>query len=254
MWSGNGLNTTLSYQCLGTAWAVALRSEAMRSVVLIGPSEHLPALQARDDLGEAIGFADTDALLALDVITRQRPEVVAIERGFAGTSRGAALIGRIKADPGLIACEIRVVAHDSDYVRVSPRSEGEAGPVLAATAAAPAVAEAVPPAVVALDQRGTRRALRFKIAEGVNVQIDGNTTSLINLSVLGAEVVSPTILKPNQRVWFTLPDSAPVKRCRAVVIWAAFEIPKGVGHYRVGIEFSGVDQESLVPFIQANKR
>ena len=63
------------------------------------------------------------------------------------------------------------------------------------------------PVIVALDLRGTRRALRFKIAEAMNVQIDDNTTSLINLSVLGAEIVSPTILKPNQPVWFTLADS-----------------------------------------------
>ena len=180
----------------------------MSATVLIGPPEHLPALQARDDLGETIAFADTDALRALDVITCRRPRVVAIERGFADTSLGTALISRIKADPALTACEIRVVAHDSDYARVSPRREVDANPIPAATASAPAVAEGAPPAVVPLDQRGTRCAPRFKIVEGVNAQIDGNTTSLINLSVAGAEVVSRTILKPNQRVWFTLADSA----------------------------------------------
>ena len=170
---------------------------------------------------------------------------------LAGTSRGAALIERIKADPALTGCEIRVVAHDSNYARVLPRSEGEANPVAAGMTA---VAEVAPPAVAPLDQRGTRRTQRFNTAEGVTAQIDGNTVSLVNLSALGAEIVSPAILKPNQRVWFTLPDSAQFKRCRAVVIWAAFEIPKGVAHYRVGIEFSGANQEALVRFIQANKR
>ena len=105
-----------------------------------------------------------------------------------------------------------------------------------------------------LDQRGTRRAPRFKIVEGVNAQIDGNTTSLVNLSVVGAQIVSRAILKPNQRVRFTLADSAHLERRRAVVIWAAFEIPKGVGHYRVGLEFLDADQGSLARFIQANKK
>ena len=76
----------------------------MSATVLIDPPEHLAALRACDDLGDANAFADTDALRALDVITRERPKVVAIERGFADTSRGTALIGRIHADPALTAC------------------------------------------------------------------------------------------------------------------------------------------------------
>ena len=211
----------------------------MSATVLVGQAEHLAALQTRDDLGQTIAFADTDAVRALEVITRRRPQVVAIERGFADTSRGTALIERIKADPALTACEILVVAHDSDYARVSPRHEADAGST---------------PVAAPLDQRGTRRTLRFKILEGVNAQIDGNTTSIVNLSVMGAEVVSRTILKPNQRVWFTLADTAQLKRWRAVVIWSAFEIPKGVGHYRVGLEFFDADQGSLARFIQTNKQ
>jgi hypothetical protein len=37
------------------------------------------------------------------------------------------------------------------------------------------------------------------VAKGIEVTIDGNPAALINLSVVGAQVVSPTILKPNQR-------------------------------------------------------
>ena len=43
--------------------------------------------------------------------------MVALERLFAATPRGAALINRIKADPALGDTEIRVIAHDSDYSR-----------------------------------------------------------------------------------------------------------------------------------------
>ena len=66
-------------------------------------------------------FTDADALLALQTIMQRRPQVVALERMFAVTPRGAALINRIKADPTLREAEIRVLAHNSDYTRVVPR-------------------------------------------------------------------------------------------------------------------------------------
>ena len=71
---------------------------------------------------------------------------------FAVTPRGAALINRIKADPTLRQSEIRVIAHNSDYVRVVPR--------------------AAPPAAPALDQRGTRRAARFKMTPNTQAIVD----------------------------------------------------------------------------------
>ena len=147
-----------------------------------------------------------------------------------------------------------MVASDSDDVRVSPRSEGEASAILATNAPGPAVAEIVPPAVAPLDQRGTRRAPRFQIVEGIEVQIDGNAAALVDLSTLGAQVISQVILKPNQRIRFTLVDPPRQTRCRAAVAWAAFEIPKGTACYRAGIEFFGADQEFVARFIQANKK
>ena len=226
----------------------------MSATVLIASPEHLPSLKEREDLGETIAFADTDALRALDVITRKRPNIVALERGFAATSRGAALINRIKADPALTACEIRIVAHDSGYARVSPRRAGEAGPSPAAAAPAVVVAEAPSAEVAPLDQRGTRRAPRVAIVAGVEAQIDGNPAAVVNLSLVGAQVISATILKPNQRVRITLADPTQPIRTRSVVAWASFEMPKGVPRYRAGIEFFDADQEAVARFIEAHKR
>jgi hypothetical protein len=91
-------------------------------VVLIGATELLPALKERTgSSGETIAFSNLEAVQALETITKRRPGVVALERLFAATPRGAALINRIKADPRLADAEIRVLAHDSDYSRVVPR-------------------------------------------------------------------------------------------------------------------------------------
>ena len=43
---------------------------------------------ARDDFSGAQGFPAQEALRALEVITRKRPDVVALERAFAATTRG----------------------------------------------------------------------------------------------------------------------------------------------------------------------
>jgi hypothetical protein len=164
--------------------------------------------------------------------------VIALEKQFAATSRGAALIKRIKADPKLRKCEIRIVTHEGDSEQV------------AASDPTPPAAEAAP---VKLDQRGTRRAPRVKIVDGVEVMIDGSPATLIDLSVVGAQVISPTILRPNQRVRMILPDEERPIRCVAGVAWAAFEMPKSGPRYRAGIEFFDAESGNLDRFIEQNK-
>ena len=207
----------------------------MSSTVLIAAPVHLPALKSRQELAGAQAFADTEALHALDVITQQRPDVVALEKTFAATSRGAALINRIKADPALSSCEIRIVAQNAE-------------PEVAIAAAGG------PPVAAPLDQRGTRRAPRFPIVDGVEVMVDGNPATLVDLSLVGAMVVSPTILRPNQRLRMSLLDAARPIRFSAGVAWATFEMPKEGPRYRAGIEFFDADREAVGRFIESYKK
>jgi hypothetical protein len=206
------------------------------STVLIAPLEHLTTLAGRSDLPDALPFPDTDALRALEVITKQRPSLVALERLFAATSRGTALINRIKADPALAGCEIRIVAHDSPVAATG-----------ATTAAA--VAPATRPAAAPLDQSGTRSAPRTAVAPGVEVLIDGNPAGLVDISVTGLQVVSPTVLKPNQRVRVTLPAPGGAIRVAAGIAWASFEMPREGPRYRAGIEFVEVATGSIESWI-----
>jgi hypothetical protein len=205
--------------------------------VLVAAPEYLPALQEQGEFGDALAFTDADALKALEAITRERPKVIALEKQFSATSRGAALIKRIKADPKLRKCEIRIV------------SQGELEEVQQPDPALQVV-EAAP---VKLDQRGTRRAPRVKIVDGVEVLIDGSPATLIDLSVAGAQVISLTILRPNQRVRMILPDEERPIRCVAGVAWAAFEMPKSGPRYRAGIEFFDAESGNLDRFIDQNK-
>ena len=200
-------------------------------VVLIGPAGTLPALtQKTAALGEVLAFPDADAPQALRTIAQRKPAVFVLERLFAATPRGAALINRVKADPTLTDTEIRVLAHDSDYSRVSPRK--------------------APPEPQPLDQRGTRRAPRFKIQPKALASVDTVKATLLDLSTIGAQLVTTLQLKPGQQVRTTLDDKTGSVRFIATVVWASFEIsPKGVSRYRAGLEFTDADAVEVDAYI-----
>jgi hypothetical protein len=239
----------------------------------------LPALEQRAAVGgDALRFSDAQPLEALEAITQHRPSLVVLERFFAATPRGAALINRIKADPGCANAEIRVLSHTGDYTRViykpegSAGSEGSGGSTL--TAHAPAAAPAPPPTAPSppatvttpataatkptteahLDWRGTRRHPRFRMKAGVAAQIDGKDATIVDLSAGGAQVVSAAALRPNQKLRISLPLE-PDARLRATVAWAFFELPKGGGAptYRAGIEFNDEDAR-IGPFAEKNEK
>jgi hypothetical protein len=216
-------------------------------IVLIGPADALPALQDRlDSAAEVQTFSDHEALEALDHIIRTRPGVIAMQEEFAASSRGIALINRINDDPALSACEVRVLARDAAKPRVAAkRGTGGGG-----GGAAIAVDEPKP----ALDVKGTRRAPRIRIKDGVDVAVDGNPAALVDLSTFGAQVVSATVLKPNQRVRITMSDGK--IRCAGAVAWASFEMPKGAPtRYRAGIDFgTSADASSVTKFAQKHKK
>jgi hypothetical protein len=220
--------------------------------VIIGAPQLLDALREHaGGEGEVLTFSDRDALAALDAITSRRPRVVALERLFAITSRGAALINRIKADPALASAEIRVIAHDGSYSRVSRRRPDTAPPTRTAekTGAPPPAADPPP----RLDYRGTRRAARYRMGEGTEAQIDGASAQVIDLSVMGAQIVSAAALRPQQRVRITLADHAGVMRFNGEITWASFEIPNSTPRYRAGVEFTDAQAGAIEAFCKRHQ-
>ncbi len=204
-------------------------------VVVIGPAGTLPALTEKTaSLGEVLAFGDADSRKALETIAQRKPAVFALERLFAATPRGAALINRVKADPALDDVEIRVLGHDSDYSRVSPRK--------------------APPPAQPLDQRGTRRAPRFRIGPKALASVDTVKATLIDLSTIGTQLVTTLQLKPGQNVRMTLDDKKGSVRFNAIVMWASFEIPpSGAARYRSGLEFTDAEAAAVDAFIGRHK-
>jgi PilZ domain-containing protein len=205
--------------------------------VVIGARDILSGLteRAASVNGEVLAFADVEALRALEAITKHKPKVVALERLFAVTPRGVALINRIKADPTLRLSEIRVLEHNSDYLRVIPR---------------PAPTRAAVPAV---DQRGTRRAPRVRIQERVTVLVDGKIATLVDLSTVGAQVVSSGALKPSQVVDVAIGDAVEKLKIGASVVWTAFQMADAGARYRAGLDFLDADGGPIGAFAERHK-
>lgn len=199
--------------------------------MLIGPKSLAPSLAAHPDTRdtELLVFDEGQVCQAVEHMVRERPRVVAIPEKFAMSPRGTALAHRIAVDAQLAGTQVLMID-----------GEGAAVPM-------PAGAK---PTWLPLDVAGTRRVPRIRMRSGLDVQIDGATASLIDLSTMGAQVISSTVLKPRQRVRVVLNVDPYLIRAAGTVAWALFEIPKGgqPPHYRAGLEFSSADPEPLLQF------
>lgn len=234
-----------SVACRATKTILYADDMPSECTVVIAPQDLMSPLVERLRMlpGELATCPDTDIAKAIETVLERRPERVAVERLFAATSRGAALLARLKADPDLAHTEFRIVSHDSDYWRVSPRRPGD--PAEITPPAAPVRMPEQP-----LDLHGTRRMPRISSREGVDILVDGSPARLIDLSGLGAQVLSPGVIKPNQRVRVSMVDGRVTLRVQATVIWARFEPGQGESgaRYRAGLEFSGGETASIVEF------
>ena len=169
-----------------------------------------------------LAFGETEVKRALDVILARRPRLVIVNQVFAATPPGVELVDRIRRDSALQPCDIRTVPFG----------------------------EAIGP----LDMTGTRRAPRFSMPAGINADIDGHEASIVNMSLVGAQVFSEIILKPKQRLRFTVVDEGKPIRIQSVVAAVAVEIVQGAPRYRAGIEFVNADSAALQQFIDRNKK
>ncbi len=236
------------------------------AVLVIAAQNLMSALRERIETeGEFLEFSDTEPIQALQAIIEHRPGLIVLERLFAATPRGAALINRIKSDPQLGACEVRVMSHTGDYTRqvvkpatVEAASGGGHGSGSAAGSGSQSGGSvATEDAPRPLDWHGTRRAPRHRVREGVEIQLDGNPATVVDLSIVGAQVISATVLRPNQKVRISLPHEEFVMRFRGSIAWAKFELPTPPARapqYRAGVEFTDSDPAALEGFCERNKK
>ena len=122
------------------------------------------------------------------------------------------------------------------------------------TQAAPAPAKDAAPAAkksAAPINGPIRKADRHAFASALGVQIDGEAALLVDLSVIGAQVLSCSALKPDKTVKMLLPSHDTPVLCRARIVWARLE-PTKPGkpiRYRAGMFFTATDQAAVQTFM-----
>jgi PilZ domain-containing protein len=96
-----------------------------------------------------------------------------------------------------------------------------------------------------------RQARRLKMREGIEVTLDGSTSVLVDMSSIGAQVVSPLALRPNRVVKMALRGDESKLSCKVRVMWARFEQPQGTAaaQYRVGVKFTDLEASAIDEFM-----
>lgn len=207
-------------------------------VVFVAPEEIVTTWSAgAGAIGDAIAFTDGDAQRALETIVLRRPRVVVLDQLFAASTHGAAFVYRLQTDPSLREMEIRVLSRERFGALASTPSSTRGYPSL--------VALAHP-----IERGPIRRAARMKLSPAVETLVDGHAARIIDLSIMGAQMVSPAVLRPKQRVRLLLPDTNAAIRIQAAIAWAAFEKPDPTVDpvYRAGIQFIDPDPQALESF------
>jgi hypothetical protein len=87
----------------------------------------------------------------------------------------------------------------------------------------------------------------------VETLVEGSPATLVELSVLGAHIVSNAVLRPNKRIRMTLRDQETVAAYSATVVWAKFEPSQGGATYRGGLEFTNADAVTLAKLCKATR-
>jgi regulator of replication initiation timing len=87
-----------------------------------------------------------------------------------------------------------------------------------------------------------RDSKRVKIRRGLQVNIDGVTGELVDLSLGGAQALLTQAVRPNQLIRLTIPRAEGQVTCKGRVVWAVHEQPAtSLSVFRTGVKFTEVD-------------
>jgi hypothetical protein len=183
----------------------------------------------RDELrleGRVLRFSSSNLASVFESVRANQPAIIAVDALFVATPAGKAFIDRVEhlAIPGL---EIHLVLRQNGAWTTRAMAEPPA----------PA-----PPIDVKGTGLNTRRAPRFLVLDPLQAGVNQREAGLIDLSVLGAQVLSEPALRPNQTIKISLPDAGETLRVNANIKWSLFEKPKYAAdaYYRAGVEFTEV--------------
>jgi hypothetical protein len=198
--------------------------------------------------GRVVRFTDSKLSSAFESIQLHHPRFIAIEAQFAQSAAGQAFIERVER-LGLRGSAIQLLVQTNGRWTATPYGGQPASGMAVTITDADRKGVVVPASSVKAAVKGanTRRAHRFKVLESLNAVVENREANLVNISILGAQVVSQPALRPNDNVKIVLPDANDTVRLTAHVAWSVFEQTRSGSetYYRAGMEFTDAAKEIL---------
>jgi hypothetical protein len=222
--------------CEGLA-GTRVNSAHMLLTVVVADPQRMTAL--RDGLpapGRVLRFPTSNLASALESIRANQPGLIILDSNFLHGDSGAAFLDRING-LSLQKVILQQAVFDRGHWTMTPLDQ------------APPQMRPDNQRAIAVRKAGleTRRAPRFLVEDIAQAVADGATVDVVDLSVLGAQVISQPMLRPNQKVRVNLPDSAGPLQLTASVAWSIYEKPanKPRPQFRVGMQFDDAEAATL---------
>ena len=156
-------------------------------------------------------YSSSNLASVFESIRANQPGLIVLDSGFLQTPTGHGFVERIHqlSIPKLVL-----------QAAVFDRGQWTMNSLDAEPKMVPATpSERVIAATAGLD---TRRAPRFLAQDIAKAIADGSSIEVVDLSVLGAQVISQPLMRPNQKVRVGLPDPTGTIQMTASVAWSVF--------------------------------
>jgi len=194
------------------------------AIILVRP-DLLARARQHFEVDPSISVFDASEIVPpVNVVAARAQMLLVVERVFTEIPAGMEFLERFREANG--TAEIRVLNNDS----------GGQPSVLQQAVSHPAHL-ALRGASQPLGRVTGRRALRVQMPSHAAAIVNGVSVKLVNVSPHGAQVVSPSILRPGERVSARLPGNP---RLHGTVVWCAFELSAETHKpaYRAGLSFA----------------
>ena len=208
----------------------------LTTVVVADPQRMTAIRDGMPTPGRVLRYSTSNLASVFESIRANQPGLVIFDAVFLQTPAGHAFVERVNmlAIPKLV---LQAAVFDRGrWTMASLDAEPPAAPV-------------VPSVRVTAVTAGleTRRVPRFLVQNIAQAIADGSTIEVVDLSVLGAQVISQPIMRPSQKIRVGLPDETTTLQLTASVAWSVFEKPAKapVPHFRVGVEFNDALREAI---------
>src|SRR4029077_9330976 len=151
--------------------------------------------------GRAYHFTTADLAAALECVRTQEAKLVAVDALWAQSPLGMSFIERV-GKLAIAGCEIRLIVRPQGRGVTAPRDS--ISPADSPSAPVPAAKLAPPPMVIVPSRTvvaahvavaSTRRAPRFLVRDSLDAVVESGSATLVDISVLGAQVVSQPVLR-----------------------------------------------------------